>query len=452
MRAKLTDTAIRSYEPRPAQYSIGDASCPGLCIRITPNGIKTFAFAYRNKIAHKVEWLTVGRYPDLPLVEARQLANDARKVVAQGGAPQAIKRRRVEAQKKTKTYAEVVELYYEAKLSALRTGHHTRRMLQRVGRVYSWNERPLTSKMPSNAEKAMANRTKHIVHAMFKCAKQPGRKFATMNPFADLPAPGGAATKRDRFLSPDEIRRVWRALDEPSRFNVPGDAATALRLILVTAARPGMVRGMVGSELRDLNGPSEHGPHWSLPGQRMKARTPLRRDPKSTMGAAACAPQRFNAICPCDRWPVPVSLNARARGMRIGSSTGWWKPSPSSGGFRTSALARPSSKVRGRRSTPPTRLPTGSIRRTGARRRLGQVGASWRRVAPRSKPDGRGAGLAGPGAGERPRDRGPGSARMGLLPGVRQAVAPHAAPEGMEPDDVLQGRGQRLAADRRPPQ
>ena len=106
---------------------------------------------------------------------------------------------------------------------------------------------------------------------MFKWAKQPGRKFATINPFADLPAPGGATIKRDRYLSPDEIRQVWRALDEPGRFNVSGDAATALRLILVTAARPGMVRGMVGSELRDLSGPSEHGPHWSLPGQRMKA-------------------------------------------------------------------------------------------------------------------------------------------------------------------------------------
>jgi integrase len=52
---------------------------------------------------------------------------------------------------------------------------------------------------------------------------------------------------------------------------VSQDAATALRLILVTAARPGMVRGMVGSELRDLRGPSEHGPHWSLPAERMKA-------------------------------------------------------------------------------------------------------------------------------------------------------------------------------------
>jgi integrase len=120
-------------------------------------------------------------------------------------------------------------------------------------------------------KKAMANQTKHIVHAMFKWAKQPGRKFVTVNPFADLPAPGGAIVKRDRFLSNAEIRQVWRALDEPERFNVSQDAATALCLILVTAARPGMVSGMTGAELRDLRGASQHGPHWSLPAERMKA-------------------------------------------------------------------------------------------------------------------------------------------------------------------------------------
>jgi hypothetical protein len=76
---------------------------------------------------------------------------------------------------------------------------------------------------------------------------------------------------RDRFLSAVEIRQVWSALDEPERFDVSQDVATALRLILVAAARPGMVRGMVGSELRDLRGPSKHGPHWSLPAERMKA-------------------------------------------------------------------------------------------------------------------------------------------------------------------------------------
>ena len=87
MKAKLTDTGVRSYRPRATQYAIGDAACPGLCIRITPKGIKTFAFAYRNKGTGKVTWLTLGRYPDVPLAQARALANDARKTAALGGMP-----------------------------------------------------------------------------------------------------------------------------------------------------------------------------------------------------------------------------------------------------------------------------------------------------------------------------------------------------------------------------
>jgi integrase len=283
MKAKLTDTGVRSYQPRAAQYSIGDAACPGLCIRITPKGIKTFAFAYRNKGTGKVTWLTLGRYPDVPLAQARALANDARKTAALGGMPLTPKVQRAEAEKKTKTYAQVVELYFDAKLTTLRSGHEARLTLQRIGRVYGWNERPIVSITDDDAaamlhdiadrrsKKAMANQTKHILHAMFKWAKQPGRKFVTVNPFADLPAPGGAIVKRDRFLSTAEIRQVWRALDEPERFKVSQDAATALRLILTTAARPGMVGGMTGAELRDLRGPSAHGPHWSLPAERMKA-------------------------------------------------------------------------------------------------------------------------------------------------------------------------------------
>jgi integrase len=285
MKRKLTDTGIRSYQPRAKQYAIGDAACPGLCLRVTPGGIKTFAFAYRNKATGKVTWLTLGRYPDVPLARARELTNDARKVAADGRTPILPKAEHIEAQKKIKTYAEVVELYYDAKLTALRTGNATRRTLQRVGRVYRWNERPIASITDDDAgailfdiaerrgKKATANQSKHVLHAMFKWAKQPGRKFVTVNPFADLPAPGGAIVTRDRFLSADEIRRVWHALDDPQSLGIKPDAATALRLILVTAARPGMVRGLVGAELRDLRGPSEHGPHWSLPAERMKAKS-----------------------------------------------------------------------------------------------------------------------------------------------------------------------------------
>jgi integrase len=67
--------------------------------------------------------------------------------------------------------------------------------------------------------------------------------------------------------------RYWRASMTGAARDQAATSATVLRLILVTAARPGMVWGMVGSELRDLRGPSEHGPHWSLPAERMKAKS-----------------------------------------------------------------------------------------------------------------------------------------------------------------------------------
>src|SRR5215475_5598107 len=182
MKAKLTDTGIRSYQPRAAQYSVGDAACPGLCIRITPKGVKTFAYAYRNKGTGKVAWLTLGRYPDVPLARAREIANDARKTVVGGGTPLTPKVQRAETEKKTKSYAE---------LSTHRTGHKSRVTLQRIGRIYGWNDRPVASITDDDAaamlhdiadrrgKKTMANQCKHIAHAMFKWARQPGRKFVT---------------------------------------------------------------------------------------------------------------------------------------------------------------------------------------------------------------------------------------------------------------------------------
>ena len=79
MRVKLTESSIQALKPRRRQYAIGDVSCPGLRIRITPKGVKTFEFTYRDKAAGKVASLTLGRYPNMALAKARDRANDARK-------------------------------------------------------------------------------------------------------------------------------------------------------------------------------------------------------------------------------------------------------------------------------------------------------------------------------------------------------------------------------------
>ena len=71
-------------------------------------------------------WLTLGRYPDVPLAEgARDRQRRAQDRRGRRHAARA-EGRRAEAEKKTKTYAEVVELYFDAKLTTLRTGHASR--------------------------------------------------------------------------------------------------------------------------------------------------------------------------------------------------------------------------------------------------------------------------------------------------------------------------------------
>jgi integrase len=282
-QSKLTAATAAAAPSLKKEYTIGDGACPGLRLRITANGIKTFAYAYRDRATGKVIWVTIGRYPGITVARARELTNDLRRQIAAGKAPH---QQSAPALKKSPQvpYADVVARYYESTLRTQRTGHATRTTLQRIGRDYSWNERPVASITDDEAatmlhdiavkrgKNATAKQTKHILHAMFQWARQPGpSKSVTVNPFAGLKTPGGKIKPRERFLTDDEIRLVWRALDEPQALGIKLDAATALRLILVTAARPGMVRGMVGSELRDLRGPSEHGPHWSLPAERMKA-------------------------------------------------------------------------------------------------------------------------------------------------------------------------------------
>src|SRR5262245_35516099 len=282
-RIKLHDKVILGAKPKAKQYAIGDAACVGLCLRVTPKGAKTFAFAYRHKATRKVVWLTIGRS------QARERADDARKVAAGGGTPVLYAKT-----ENGKTYAEAVEMYYAAYLDTIRSGQKVRTILQRIGREYGWNSRPIASitdvaaaAMLENianvrGRKPMAKRTKQLLCKMFRWAKQPPHKLIAVNPFADLKdVVNCPVVKRERFLSDDEIRQLWGNLDNPEALDLPWDItivrdiATALKLILVTAARPGMVGGIVGTELCALSGPSTNGPYWSLPAERMKNKKPF---------------------------------------------------------------------------------------------------------------------------------------------------------------------------------
>lgn len=70
---------------------------------------------------------------------------------------------------------------------------------------------------------------------------------------------GGKEQGRDRVLAPAEIKTVWTNIDA---CNMTDEIRRAIKLVLVTAQRPGEVIGMHSSEIE--------GVWWTIPKERSK--------------------------------------------------------------------------------------------------------------------------------------------------------------------------------------
>ena len=84
-----------------------DTNLPGFCVRVTPNGVKTFSVLYRH--AGRKRRYTIGTYPPLTLADARDKAKAALRSAEEGEDPAAEKRALSDAD----TFAELAELYME---------------------------------------------------------------------------------------------------------------------------------------------------------------------------------------------------------------------------------------------------------------------------------------------------------------------------------------------------
>jgi hypothetical protein len=87
----LTDTAIRNAKPgvtpkgvaTTKPYKLGDSG--GLYVEVRPDGGKYWRLKYR--VGGKEKRLSLGVYPEVTLVKARERRNDARKLLAGGTDP-----------------------------------------------------------------------------------------------------------------------------------------------------------------------------------------------------------------------------------------------------------------------------------------------------------------------------------------------------------------------------
>ena len=262
---KFTDRGIRNLQPRQERYEVASAGGGGLLLRVTPNGVKTFAYLYR--VGGRQRRLTLGRYPATSLAEANRAHAEAMMAVARGEDPAATQKAAADTLMRAPTVAELAADYIERWAKPRkRTWREDARMLKldvipRFGSRKAADMRRqdilrMLDEMTARGATITANRTLAVTRRMFNWAID--RDILESSPCARVKAPA-AEVRRDRVLSLDELRTVWTKL--PDADMIPAMGAL-FRFMLLTAQRKGEVMSMAWSDI--ANG------WWTIPGSTAK--------------------------------------------------------------------------------------------------------------------------------------------------------------------------------------
>ena len=266
---KITDLFVmRVKPPTTGRDAYFDASFPGLALRITCKGGKSWALFYRMK--GRLRCLTIGSYPAVTPALARREAQAALERVREGTDPGELKRARREMRgPDVETFGEVALDYLERHVrtnNRLSTFKEAKRDLERDA-LRKWRNRPiggitrrdvidLIEGIADRGAGVQANRTLTRLGALFRWAVERDR-------IATSPADRvSAITKeqtRDRVLTDAELRWFLRGCDE-----IGWPFGPLAKLLLLTAQRRDEVAGMKWSEL-DLVAAT-----WTIPRDRAK--------------------------------------------------------------------------------------------------------------------------------------------------------------------------------------
>ena len=252
-RRALTATAVDKIKPpKVGQIEHFDQGFPGLALRVSYGGGKSFVFFYRHR--GRLRRMTLGTYPALSLAEAREAWRGARQEVARGGDPAHLH------EKPSTLFKLVVDDWLkrdQAKNKSI--AQVTRIMKKDVLPV--WGDRHVTDLtrrdvldlvdgIADRGAVIMARRVQAYVHRFFRWCV--GRGILETNPAADLPKPG-AASKRDRVLSDQELGAAWHAAEK-----MGGPHGGVIQLLILTGARReeiGQLRwSEISSDLIQLDG------------------------------------------------------------------------------------------------------------------------------------------------------------------------------------------------------
>src|SRR5213593_2798922 len=190
-----------------------DTKLPGFCVRVSA-GAKSFAVFYRH--GGRLRRLTLGNHPPLSLADARDLAHEALRSVRLGADPAAEKKQERAAETFADLAAQYIELYAKMRKKTWREDDRIikNKLNPAFGKVRAKDVtradvRLLLETIAARAP-IEANRTLAVCRKMYNWAIS--RDLLESNPCARISAPG-EEHRRERVLSDNEIRTIWKDLD-----------------------------------------------------------------------------------------------------------------------------------------------------------------------------------------------------------------------------------------------
>ncbi len=244
----LTNAVVqRKKPPASGQVEYFDKGYPGLALRISYGGSKTFVFFYRS--GAKLRRMTLGTYPAVSLAGAREAWRKAREEAKSGRDPAQVRK----PETRSSDFASVFEEWLKRDQSKNRSHNSVKRLIENDV-LRTWGHRQIgdidrrdvldaIDAVVDRGSPIAANRLHAHLHRLFRWSV--GRGIIKVNPMADMPRPA-VTTKRERVLTDAELVSVWRAAEKHG-----GPFGAALQLLILTGARREEIGQLRWSEIQD---------------------------------------------------------------------------------------------------------------------------------------------------------------------------------------------------------
>lgn len=243
----LTDAVIRQAKPEEKQVRKTDGG--GLVLIVEPTGVKNWRLRYR--FQGRPNMLSLGKYPEVSLAEARRHRDEVKRLLSQGIDPseqrKAVKRAPADS-------FEAVSREWFAKKAPTWAEAHAKRVLERLeNHVFPWLGRkgcaeltpalilPVLQRLENAGKGETAHKTKQTIGQIMRYAVSTSR--AETDPTAAL-KDALAPTKTEHFPALLDPLAIGAALRQFEGYGGYPPVATALRVLPHVFCRPGELREM----------------------------------------------------------------------------------------------------------------------------------------------------------------------------------------------------------------